>query len=422
MDVKTALDYLFSLENRGIHLDLGPITGLLAAIGNPHRSYRTIHVAGSNGKGSVSAMTASMLRRAGYRVGLYTSPHLVDFRERIRINGVMIGEDELARLVAFIHPHVTEEITFFEFATALAFLYFQQRSAEVAVIETGMGGRLDATNCVVPEVSIITTISMEHERYLGSRISRIAAEKGGIIKEGGACVTGATQKQALEVLESIAREHRARFIRSGRDFTARSRGKQIFSYYGMKHTLKHVALPLMGRHQVKNAALALAAVEILSEKGMAVDERAMVEGMAAVHWEGRLEIIDRKPLVIVDGAHNPEGVRALCRTLRSDIDWKRLIVVFGVMSDKRYRSMLSRLAAMADTIIFTEPPSQGDRTLHLSGREDWLPEGRGTVFEVVPDPEKALLRARKLADEDDLVLVAGSLYLIGAVKRAGRGV
>lgn len=419
MDVKAAFDYLFSLENRGIHLDLGPITELLAAIGDPHRSYRTIHVAGSNGKGSVAAMTASILRRAGYRVGLYTSPHLVDFRERIRIGDAMIGEDELARLVAFLRPHVTEEITFFECATALAFLYFHQCSVEVAVIETGMGGRLDATNCVIPEVSIITTISMEHERYLGSRISLIAAEKGGIIKEGGVCVTGATQKQALEVLESIARERRARLLRAGRDFTARRRGKQNFSYYGMKRTLKHVSLPLMGSHQVKNAALALAAAEILSGGAMTVDDRAMVEGVASVHWEGRLEIIDRNPLVIVDGAHNPEGVRALCRTLRNDMTWERLIVVFGVMSDKRYRTMLSLLAALADTIILTEPPSQGDRTLHLSGREVWLPEGRGTAFEVVPDPEKALRRARELANADDLVLVAGSLYLVGAVKRAG---
>lgn len=422
MDVKAALDYLFSLENRGIHLDLGPVTGLLAAVGNPHRSYRTIHVAGSNGKGSVAALTASMLRRAGYRVGLYTSPHLVDFRERIRIGDDMIGEDELARLAAFLRPHVTDEITFFEFATALAFLYFHQCSVEVAVIETGMGGRLDATNCVVPEVSIITTISMEHERYLGSRLSLIAAEKGGIIKEGGFCVTGATQKQALEVLESIARERRAHLFRAGRDFTARRRGNQTFSYYGMKRTLKHVALPLMGGHQVKNAALALAAVEILSERAMAVDDRAMVEGVASVRWEGRLEIIDRNPLVIVDGAHNPEGVRALCRTLRDDMTWKRLIVVFGVMRDKRYRTMLSLLAAVADTIILTEPPSREDRTLHLSGREAWLPEGRGTDFEVVPDPEKALLRARELAGADDCVLVAGSLYLVGAVKRAGRTV
>ncbi|MCK9229967.1 MAG: bifunctional folylpolyglutamate synthase/dihydrofolate synthase [Syntrophales bacterium] len=418
MDIKTALDYLFSLENRGIHLGLGPVTELLESLGNPHRSLRTIHIAGSNGKGSVAAMIASIVKRAGYRVGLYTSPHLVCFRERIRIDGVMIGEDELARLVTLLRPRVTDELTFFEVVTALAFLHFQRHSVDVAVIETGLGGRLDATNCVVPEVSLITTISLEHERYLGRSISRIAAEKGGIIKEGGICITGATQKRALDVFESIAEERRARLIRAGRDFAARRRGEQRISYRGLTRALNDVPLPLAGGYQVKNAALALASIEILSEKGMTVDDEAIIGGMASVRWEGRLEIIDRSPLVIVDGAHNPEGVRALCRSLKNDFTWERLFVVFGVMRDKRYKTMLSLLAAMADTIIITEPQSGSDRALHLSGRETWLPVGRGTTYESVPDPEKAMLRARELADEKDLILVAGSLYLVGAVKRA----
>ncbi|MDD5475128.1 MAG: bifunctional folylpolyglutamate synthase/dihydrofolate synthase [Syntrophales bacterium] len=417
MDVQEALEYIYSFEKRGIHLDLGPVSKLLAKIGNPHRAYRAIHVAGTNGKGSVCAMIASMLQQAGYRTGLYTSPHLLDFRERIRVDGAMISGEELAGLVCGIRKHLSDDITFFEFATALAFLYFKFRSVDVAVIEVGMGGRLDATNCVVPDVALITNISVEHEYYLGRRLSQIAAEKGGIIKAESTCLVGTMRRSSLTVLESIAREKGARLLRAGIDFRVRRGDGDTLSYSGINRSLKKIPLPLAGRHQVRNAALALAAVEVLSIGGMMVDDRAIVEGMAGTQWEGRLEIVAKSPRVVLDGAHNPAGVSALCQSLRDEFTYSRLIVVLGVMTDKRYRTMLSKLASIAHTMILTEPGSQGDRTLHFSGTEDCFTKTGLSSIEMLKDPAEALKRARFLARDDDLVLVTGSLYLVGEIKR-----
>ncbi len=417
MDLDQVRRYLAGLEKRGIHLDLDPVSRLLATLGDPHLTYRTVHVGGTNGKGSVAAMIASILGAAGYRVGLYTSPHLVDFRERIRINGVMIPEDALVRLVSELRHYITEDITYFEFATVLASRFFQEQSVNIAVFEVGMGGRLDATNCIMPEVSVITTISLEHERYLGRRLVDIAAEKAEIIKKDGVCVTGVTQRKVLAVIEKTAQILGARVLRRGKDFTARRRGKTTFSYYGINHTLRNLRLPLPGDYQVSNAALAAATAEILAEKGMEIDDRALIEGIESTAWEGRLETVGVAPLIVLDGAHNPEGVRALCRTLPRDFSYERLIVLFGVMEDKHCRSMLSRISLLADRIIVTEPP--GERTRRLSRRDldDFgLDADR---FEIIPCVQDAFQRACSLAGPEDMVLVTGSLYLLGEIKRQG---
>lgn len=417
MDLDRVRQYLAGLEKRGIHLDLDPVSRLLATLGDPHLTYRTVHVAGTNGKGSVAAMIASILGAAGYRVGLYTSPHLVDFRERIRVNGGMIPEEALVRLASELRRYVTGDVTYFEFATVLAFRFFQEQSVDIAVIEVGMGGRLDATNCIMPEVSVITTISLEHERYLGRRLVDIAAEKAEIIKKDGTCVTGVTQAKVLAVIEKTAQIRGARVLRRGRDFTARRRGKTTFSYYGINYTLRNLKLPLPGDHQVSNAALAAAAAEVLAEKGMEIDGRALVEGIESTAWEGRLETIGASPLIVLDGAHNAEGIGALCRTLPRDFSYERLIVLFGVMGDKHCKSMMRRIAAVADRIIVTEPP--GERTRRLSRRDldDFgLDADR---FEIIPCVQDAFHRACSLAGFKDMVLVTGSLYLLGEIKRQG---
>lgn len=418
MNAQEALRYLFSLESRGIRLDLDPVTRLFRVLGNPQESYRTVHVAGTNGKGSVAAMLSSILMQAGLRVGLYTSPHLVDFRERIRVDGAMIPEDELALLVDRLRRCVTGETTFFEFTTALAFLYFQQVSVDIAVVEVGMGGRLDATNCIDPDVSIITNISLEHEMYLGRCLASIAEEKGGIIKDRGICVSGAAQAGVCKVLGRIARERRARLLVKGKDFSVRRFGNGTCSYFGINQKIRHLRVPLVGRHQCDNAALALAAAEVLAEKGTAIDDRAMIRGIAETRWEGRFERIRENPLVIVDGAHNPAGIRALFRTVAEEMEGPPPVVLFGVMSDKRYKDMLRVIDPRSERVIVTFP--RVERSKRLSVEDIRTARLREDLFEIIPDPRAAYGRALELAGERNrMLLVTGSLYLVGEIKDMG---
>ncbi len=413
MSYQGSLTFLKDLEKKGINMDLGPVSRLLTRLGNPHRAYATIHIGGTNGKGSVAAMLASILRAGGYRVGLYTSPHLVDFRERIRIDDRLIPKEDVIDCIDTVRRSMCEDITYFEMATVMAFLYFQRCRVDVAVAEVGMGGRLDATNCVDPEVSIITNISLEHQQYLGRRLTEIAREKGGIIKEKCPLITGVRQKQVIALLEEMARYKRVPFMREGKDFKVRYRGEGKISYYGMHRCFRNLPLPLPGRHQADNAALALAATEMLQQKGFVLSDESVVKGVADTRWEGRLETLSVDPRVIVDGAHNPAGMSALCRALRSDFSYERLIVVFGVMNDKHYVTMLRMLAGMADRVIMTEPEvarSLPARRLSRLARTCTVPA------EVVKNPREALLRAVKQAGANDLVCVTGSLYLVGAVK------
>lgn len=413
MSYQGSLKFLTNLEKRGINMDLGPVSRLLARLGNPHRAYATIHIGGTNGKGSVAAMLASILRAGGYRVGLYTSPHLVDFRERIRIDDRLIPKEDVIECIDDIRRSMCEDITYFEMATVMAFLYFQRCRVDVAVAEVGMGGRLDATNCVDPELSIITNISLEHQQYLGRRLTEIAWEKGGIIKEQCPLITGVRQQQVIALLEEMARHKGAPFMREGKDFKVRYGGGGKFSYYGMHRCFRNLSLPLTGRHQVDNAALALAATEILQEKGFLLPPESAAQGIADTRWEGRLERLSADPRVIVDGAHNPAGMAALCRALRSDFSYERLIVVFGVMNDKHYVTMLRMLSGMADRVIMTEP--EVTRSLP-AGRLSRLARTCTVPAEVIKNPREALLHAVELAGANDLVCVTGSLYLVGAVK------
>lgn len=413
MRLQDPLEYLKSLTGLGIRLDLAPLRGVLSRFRHPERRYRTVLVAGTNGKGSVAAMTSAILSKAGVRTGLYTSPHLVDYRERIRVDGKMITPAELKALIEEVRPLIDVKLTYFEFSTFLALLYFARRAVRTAVLEVGMGGRFDAANVVDPDVSVVTNIALEHKEFLGRSLRAIAEEKGGVIKEKGVCLTAARQKVVLDTLERICDARGARLYRLGRDIRVRERGPGIFSYRGLDREFDRVECPLPGRHQVDNAALAIGAVELL---GKGISDEAVLEGLKATTWEGRLEILRRSPTLVVDGAHNPAAAAALRQALLERFTFHRLILLFGVLRDKDYGGILRRLAPVADTVILTRP-GETDRARPPG---EMAEEARRHAAEVlvVEDPEEALRKALRMAGAKDTVCATGSLYLVGAVKKA----
>lgn len=417
-------DYLSRLNSSIIRLGLGPVRKLLTSLHNPQNRYASVLIGGTNGKGSIAATTAAIMQAAGYRVGLYTSPHLIDIRERIRVNGEMIAVNELDGLIGEVRGQVGEEITYFEFLTAVAFLYFYRMQVEVAILEVGLGGRLDATNVVTPILSVISNISQEHGDYLGKGLVNIAREKGGIIPVGGVCVTAARQQPVREILAGICRDRQARLYQLGRDISVRRRkdgttlpGRgQAFSYRGIKKNYPRLACPLKGRHQVENTALALAAIELLVDRGgLPVSDTAVYQGMLNTRWEGRLEVLQSDPQIIMDGGHNPAGIAVLCRALQEDFSYRRLILIFGVLRDKNFHLMLKKIAPLADVVIITRPdtaravlPSELTATARLYCDH----------VEIVADTRQALYRAMAVAAREDLICVAGSLYLVGEIKQA----
>jgi dihydrofolate synthase/folylpolyglutamate synthase len=417
MTFQETLRYLSSLERMGIRFGLDPIRSLLGGLGNPQDDFPSVLVAGTNGKGSVSAMTASMLTTAGFRTGLYTSPDLIHFRERIRIDGRMISSREATACAQRIRKEIREKISYFEFLTAMAFLHFQRQQVDIAVLEVGMGGRLDATNVVRPLVSVITNISLEHREFLGNTLAAIAREKGGIIGEKGLCITAARQKRVIETLAEICRDKGATLWKVGSQIRTTIRRDGTFSYRGMGERYERLECPLAGRHQVRNAALALGVVERIGGQGFRVDGRAVSVGLKRTRWEGRLEVLQPSPMLLVDGAHNPAGVASLCGALKGGFPRRRLFLLFGVLGDKDYPAMAKKLFPLADRVFLTRPRSERALPLELL-----LPVARKIHpdVEMVEKPGDALRRALSLAGREDLVLVAGSLYLVGEIKRSHR--
>ncbi|MEN6465385.1 MAG: folylpolyglutamate synthase/dihydrofolate synthase family protein [Syntrophaceae bacterium] len=404
-----SLKYLESLEKSGIKLGLSAVSGLMKRLGDPQNKYKSVLIAGTNGKGSTAAMLAAILSSAGLSVGLYTSPHLSDFRERIRINSALITKKELSSLIEEVRGRVTEQVTYFEFTTALAFLYFFRKEADIAVLEVGMGGRLDATNLVNPEVSIITNISLEHREYLGSSLSQIAREKAGIIKKNGICITGAAQRDVLDVIEETCAGRKSRLLVLGRDFRVRDAGSGAFSYKGICRDFQRLRTPLLGKHQIKNAALALAAVEVLGAKGAEISDEQVSRGIENTRWEGRLEVLRERPFVIADGAHNPAGITALLKAIPANFKYRKLIFILGVLRDKNYRAMFRKIFQMADHIILTRPDTGRGLEPELFGADSPKVTMRSS-------PREALQMALSMAGPRDLICATGSLYLIADIR------
>jgi dihydrofolate synthase / folylpolyglutamate synthase len=408
-------EYLYGLNNANIRLGLGPISRLLDRLRNPQETYETILVGGTNGKGSIAAMVASILEQSGFTVGLYTSPHLIDIRERIKVNGRMIGHEEMGVCIKDIREELIEDITYFEFLTVIAFIHFYNVKIDMAVLEVGMGGRLDATNVVNPLVSVVSNVALDHRAYLGNSLKAIAIEKGGIIKEKGVCVTAAKQRQVINVLQDICLKRQAKIRRLGREFKVEVKHNGTFSVRGIGNGYKDLVCPLKGRHQVENAALAIGAIESIRERGCDIDSEAISQGIRNTQWEGRLEILQNEPMVLVDGAHNPAGISALCKALKTEFEYDRLILIFGVLDDKDYGNMLRKIVPLADHLIITRP--QTDRSMPPASIKPIASRYTHQKVEIIENSLDALNHALSRADIHDLICATGSLYLVGEIKK-----
>jgi dihydrofolate synthase/folylpolyglutamate synthase len=413
------LDWLYHLEvSRGWDLKLESVRAALARLGSPEQAFPSLHVAGTNGKGSTAAIAHAVLARGGLRVGLFTSPHLSDFRERIRIGDELIRREEIIALCDEIRGRVDcsgVELTFFELTTVLAFLWFARAAVDAAVVEVGLGGRLDATNVIVPRAAAITSIAFDHERYLGSTLESIATEKAGIFKPGVPAVVGRVDSGVASVVERIARERGCPLRRLGRDFRWEPADGE-FVYVG-RRSVRGLRLGLRGRFQLDNAAVALASLEEAEWLRTIPDDRVRA-ALREVAWPGRLEVVRERPRVILDGAHNPAGVAALVGELPALAGDRPVHLIFGVLVDKRWPEMVASLrAVVADAAIVpvaerrSEDPARVCRCFRSFVPARLEASAIAAVDRVLQDPRFV----------DDVVLVTGSLFLIGEVRDHLRG-
>lgn len=411
------LERMFSLRRFGIKLGLELIADMLGKLGEPQNRFQSIHVAGTNGKGSVASALATILQKAGYKTGLYTSPHLVRFNERICIDNQPISDAEVVAAYQAVEAVRSgpREPTFFEYTTAMAFERFASQGVDWAVVETGMGGRLDATNVLNPALSIITNISVEHREYLGRTIARIAGEKAGIIKPQTPVVTGVSQKEARQAIQKRAEQVNAPYYRRGEAFRVRRKADGSFAYFGLDHAWQGMRIGLAGNYQVENAALVLAGCELLRRQGADLPEAAIREGLSQNRWPGRLELVEGAPRILLDGAHNRMAARNLARYLSATLGGKRIILVAGILDDKPYKAMLRDLAGACERVILTAPRI-GRALAPETLAEVVRPLTQST--EVVHGVENALKHARNTADPSDIICVAGSLYVVGEAKEA----
>jgi dihydrofolate synthase/folylpolyglutamate synthase len=413
-----SLDYLYGLEKFGMIFGLTKEKEILETVGNPDQEIQAIHIGGTNGKGSTAAMMSSILQKEGFTVGLYTSPHLIRFTERIKVNGKEIEKEEVTDLTDWMREKVetagiAAPFTFFDFTTAMALLYFKQKRVDLAILEVGLGGRLDSTNVVDPLLSIITNIGKDHEDILGKGVLRVAREKAGIIKEGRPLITAATQPRVLGLFSKTCREKGAPFFRVGKDFRYVPAGETSFSYEGLRRKLWDLSLNLRGTHQRINATTALGALEILDDLGFRISNDAMAEGLKEVDWPGRLEMICSSPQVLLDGAHNPEGALSLRASLEKEFQYQHLILLIGIMKDKDIQAILHFLSPLADQIILTRPAT--DRAASPSFLRKALGQN-GKKAEVIEDLREAIDRGLSLTGKGDLLCITGSLYTVGEAR------
>ncbi len=412
-------DYIHALGRFSGAPGLHRIRALLAALGDPQRALRFVHLAGTNGKGSTAAMTAEIVLRAGYRVGLFTSPYLVAFEERIRVNGEMIGQDDLARLtdrvraaVSMLSLHEGEHIGEFEFVTAVGMLYFVERACDLVVLETGLGGEFDATNAIDPPlVAAITSISLDHTAVLGDTVEQIARTKAGIIKQGSTvvCAYGQPEGARREIENACKRVGSPLTIPA--PATAVVCGLDGSQFHAGEHTYY---LSLIGRHQVENALTVLAIVGALRDRGFFLPEDAVRDGLAGTRFAGRLEIVATAPLTLLDGAHNPGGVVALTDAIDTLLDDRRLLLVIGMVRDKAVEPCVAALASRASAVFACAP--NNERALPVQQLAD-LAACHCAEVHTCESVAAAYAAARRNATESDCILLCGSLYLVGEAEK-----
>ncbi|WP_028775481.1 bifunctional folylpolyglutamate synthase/dihydrofolate synthase [Shimazuella kribbensis] len=416
-------DWLSNHTPAKIHPGLSRMEHVLEELGHPERRLKVIHIAGTNGKGSVAAMLSSVLQEAGYSVGLFTSPELTHWSDRIRLNGEGIPESELVRWTERLRPIIEkmdEPPTDFEFWTLIALCYFAYEATPWFVImETGLGGRLDSTNVVYPLVSIITQIDYDHMEFLGSTITEIAKEKAGIIKSGVPVVTSTNGSEALAALQQVADAKQSKLYRVGRDFMVNpiryDQEGQSFQFTSkMLQTTSRITLK--GEHQLANAGAAIMAISILCQQYATIVEPIHLEiGLGEATWPGRMEEVDNKPIILLDGAHNASGVRALVDTLRNHYTYEKLFVVFAMMKEKE-TEMIQPLLSLAHHIVATEVPNQQRSRTAQDVMDIILKLNPEQSTEAIASPEEALASVRAQAGHNDMIVVAGSLYLIAQIK------
>lgn len=417
------LDTIYRLGRFGIKLELDTISNILKFLNFPQKNYNVVHVAGTNGKGSTATYIASILQKAGFKTGLYTSPHLIKFNERFCIDGQMISNEDVVDAYKAVNSVDIgkRKATFFEISTAMAFYYFSKENVEWAVIETGMGGRFDATNVIIPQVSVITNLSIEHTDYLGNTIKDLAREKGGIIKHNTPVVTGVFQPSGIEVLKRIAKENSADLYQYKKDFSVRKDlNRETYTYSGLYQTFDHLIKPLPGDHQKENLSLALAACELIFKKFSSSDKRyrldlnLITDGLAIAQWPGRLEHIIKEPLVIIDGAHNLHAAKLLGKYLSKNLKDKKLTLVLGILDDKPYEKMLGYLVPCARNIIITK--AKIDRSLEPEVLKKAVRKISQCPVTIIEDVKEAVTHAVQIAGKDDAVCIAGSLYVAGEAR------
>lgn len=429
MNYQSALDYVLSfadyerLSRSAVVFDIARIEELLKRLGDPHKKAKSVHIAGTKGKGSTSAMISSMLAASGYRTGLYTSPHLLTMRERIQIDNRPITEEEFSALVEQLKPEIEAvnslgslgELTTFEILTALAFLYFSTKGVDFQVLETGLGGRLDATNVVIPEACAITSISLDHTEVLGDNLAKIAREKAGIIKPGGTVICAPQAPEAMITIEEVCKEKGARLIKIGEEVTWQkvdfNPSGQAFKLKGLRDEYE-LTIPLLGEYQLENAAIAVAALEILAEPGLRISPESIAIGLSQVSWPGRLQILQENPLFIVDGAHNAYSIMKLMEALEQYFDFDKAIFIVGTSEDKDIAGIVAELTPFSSKVIVA--PSRHPRATPASKLKAEFSKW-GIRAQATENVLSAIELALAVAKPRDLICATGSLFVLAEV-------
>ncbi len=400
---------------------------LLKKLGNPHKGLHTVHIAGTKGKGSTATMLATMLSSCGHKAGLYTSPHINDVRERITINGDMISQASLTRLINKAKPHVEkmadDKPTFFEIFTALAFCYFAAEKVDVAVVETGLGGRLDSTNVLKPAVCGLTSISLDHMHQLGETLGEIAAEKAGIFKRDIPAISVPQTPEAKRVLKKVAKDTRTQLMFTGDDieFSYRVESSRQSGCHARiclttpRSRFEHLHVPLFGEHQAINCGLALALLDQLKAQGMDIDDDLAIQGLSEVDLPGRMEMVQHDPRILLDGAHNAASIQALMRATAQHIPYDSMVMIFGCAADKDINGMMQQIATGADKVIFTRAQNN-PRAMDPKELAEIYEEITGRVAQITEDLAQAIPIARSAVSREDVICITGSFYLVGEAK------